>query len=393
MRHSAPTFSRFRTRRDMPGLATAPDLKCVRRRRARRRGVALVFVLISLPIILAFVSFAVDCGYILVVKTDLRNAVDAACLAGASGLRVSPTEARTRAKAIAASNTVAGHALTLLDSDIQIGTWDATTRAFTLLTGSAESDGNALRVTGQLSTARGTAVGLFFRRLLPGPSSVEITRTSTSLWGGGAAADVVVVQDVTGSFSDEISEAKKGNQDLLGSLNVSGSACSFGLVAFTGWGKTVATLKPVTSNYTSLNNAVKSLTTNDSSAMPTNGTGTDIAAGMEQGLAVFDSYPTSASRRIMVIVSDGEPNQDSGGMHPTKNDNQLLKLAQQDADAVWAKGIDVCVVFWDSGNSATAAANLATLVRGKGKFVHVTDPAKLSEAINAAGGIAAKLVK
>jgi hypothetical protein len=60
---------------------------------------------------------------------------------------------------------------------------------------------------------------------------------------------------------------------------------------------------------------------------------------------------------------------------------QLLARAQQDADTAWASNINVFVVFWDSANDATAAANLKTLTRGKGVFVRVTDPTKLSEAI------------
>ena len=72
--------------------------------------------------------------------------------------------------------------------------------------------------------------------------------------------------------------------------------------------------------------------------------------------------------------------------------DQLLALARQDADTAWAQGINVFVVFWDSNNNATAAANIGSLVRGKGVFVHVTDPSKLSEAISAVL-VTTKLVK
>ena len=79
-----------------------------------------------------------DFGYVSIVKTQLRASLDAASLAGISGLSVSPTEARTRAKAMAASNKVNNVPQVLLDSDIELGTWNFTTKQFVVLTGSNE---------------------------------------------------------------------------------------------------------------------------------------------------------------------------------------------------------------------------------------------------------------
>src|SRR5204862_504460 len=83
----------------------------------------------------------------------LQTTVDAAARAGCTGLQVSPAEVRIRAKAIAASNTVNGAPLTLLDSDIELGTWEPVGKTFALLSGAAESTANAVRVTGRLIAA------------------------------------------------------------------------------------------------------------------------------------------------------------------------------------------------------------------------------------------------
>jgi hypothetical protein len=85
------------------------------------------------------------------VRAAIENGADAVYFGLDSG-----SNARARAKTIAAENSVNTKPLVLLDTDIELGTWNATTRQFTLLTGAAEAAADAVRVTGQLKTARGT---------------------------------------------------------------------------------------------------------------------------------------------------------------------------------------------------------------------------------------------
>jgi hypothetical protein len=47
--------------------------------------------------------------------------------------------------------------------------------------------------------------------------------------------------------------------------------------------------------------------------------GTDIAAGLEEGIKIFNdpNYKTKPSAaKAIVLVSDGEPNANSNGSHP-----------------------------------------------------------------------------
>lgn len=353
-----------------------------------RRGFSLLYVTIFLTVSFAIGSLVVDYGMVRLAKTELSAAVDAAALAGSSGLSISPAETRARAKATAAANLVNGKPLTLLDSDIMLGTWDANTRTFTLLTGSNESRANAVYVLGRLQRSRGTAVKAFFLPLLQGQDAFDIKAGSIA-GTQSSTADIVVVQDVTGSFSDELNDAKAGDRALLKALYDGGGSSKFGLVAFTGWGKTISELRPIATNYVTLDNAIKSLKIAGSSPKMPPSSGTDIASGIEEGVAVFERDGSSSSRsRAMIIVSDGEPYASSRGKHPWLTSRQLLTLAQSWSDTAWSKNIHVYVVFFDRDNSATSAANLKSLIRGSGIFVRVTDPKKLPQALE---GIARNL--
>jgi len=353
--------------------------RAMARRSRRQGGVALVFVTVIFVILVGLVSLGVDYGKLRSVKAELRDTVDAAGRAAAGGLAVSPTEARTRAKAIAAASTVDGRALTLLDSDIEMGTWNASARQFTLLTGSNESLADAVHITGRLAASRSTDVKLMFLPVVGGRSSMDLT-TDTICSRTAGSQDIVIVQDVSGSFSQEIAYARTGDLDLLDAVYAAGGTSSMGLVVFTGTAETVATLKSVGSNYSSLRSAISTVDVGGN-AMPHTNSGTDIAAGMEAALSLFNAYSQTSPTRCMVIVSDGESTSSNKNAHPGLTDSELLDQARQDADTAWAANINVFVVFWDSANNSTSAANMASLVRGKGIFVYVTDPTKLSEAI------------
>lgn len=343
-----------------------------------RRGATMLYTVLVMLALLGICSLAVDFGYVSLVKTELRSALDAASLAGAGGLATSPAEARARAKAAAASNKVNGAPLTIQDSDIQLGSWNANTRQFTQFAVANESKATAIRITAPLRTSRGTQVNLFFARLL-GKDFVEMQTSAVGAFAAGM--DVVIVQDVTTSFSDELADARAGDLAFLDSLYARGGTGGMGVVAFTGWGKTIAPLQKINANYTALTNAIKSLQLAGSTGMP-KASGTDIAAGLEESLKVFGSYNNpSASGRAIVLVSDGEPNASSSGSHPKLSDSQLLTLAQQIANQAWAQKIHVYVVFYNESNSATAATKLKSLIRGDGAFVQVTVASDLPAAM------------
>jgi Flp pilus assembly protein TadG len=347
-----------------------------------RRGAWLPLVIVSFTVLIGFVAFAVDLGYISMVKNELRAAVDAASLAGASGLPVGPAEARRRAIEIGEQNVVNGKPIELRDSDIELGIWNATTKQFSPLVGSNESTATAVRITARLTSERGTQVNLIFAPLL-GHKTAQMKITAVA--GFSYGADLVLVQDITLSFADELEDAKAGDQALLADLYAGGNGLSYvGIVAHTGWGKTMAALQPVNSNYASLSGVITSLKHCGNPGMPVC-SGTDPAAGIEEAVKVFNdsSFVSRGGAKVIVLVSDGEPTNSSNGSHPTLNATQLFTLAQQKADDAWAQKIHLYVVFFNRDKSQAAADRLRTLIRGRGDFVEVIDADDLPAALRA----------
>ena len=93
--------------------------------------------------------------------------------------------------------------------------------------------------------------------------------------------------------------------------------------------------------------------------------------------AYTSSAGTSATKAI-VVSSDGASNSDSNGQHPAYSDTQLDTLAQSTADAAWAQGISVYVLYYNHGGTSYDETLLQSLVRGKGIYLEVTDPTQLS---------------
>lgn len=126
-------------------------------------GMALCYLIVSMVVVLGVISFAVDLGHVQLVKTELRRAADSAARAGVSGIPVSLTEARYRATSLASLNKAAGSAVALDQNlDIEFGTWNTSTRSFTVLSGFAASNANAMHVTARRTVGRGTGVPLIF---------------------------------------------------------------------------------------------------------------------------------------------------------------------------------------------------------------------------------------
>jgi Flp pilus assembly protein TadG len=344
-----------------------------------RGGATLPMITVLMIVMLIMAMCAVDIGHIWMTKAELRSATDAAVFAGASGMSTSPATARSRAKAAALANLVNGVGLQLQDADIELGTWNTATKVFTKLATADESKANAIRVKGELTTLRNNKMNLTFGRIF-GYAHKEL-RTE-SVCGVGTQVDVVLVQDVTSSFEDELSYAKTANKGLIDTLYANGTGTSqLGIVAHTGWGKIIQSPQVVKTNYTNLVTKNTSLKLCGNTGMPVC-SGTDPASGLDQAIAIFSgaAYKSTANAstpKAVVLVSDGEPNADSDGSHPGYSNSQLLSLAKTRADTLWGMKVHVYVAYFNRDSNPTAAANVAQLVRGDGIFLQTSDPAQL----------------
>src|SRR5215207_2484007 len=177
----------------------------------RRRGVSILFVIIFLVVLIAFVSLAVDVGRVRLARAELQTAADAAARAGARSLPASnqavvgeATYAGTQNPVIDSEDANADHmgertnpgvALDEND-DIHVGVWveatdgapaqfkeivdDPTTRR------DERREASAVRTWGRRLEERGNPVPLIFAPIL-GVLSTNIERHAVAKITGGPA--------------------------------------------------------------------------------------------------------------------------------------------------------------------------------------------------------------
>lgn len=162
--------------------------------RPKRRGVVLILVAILFMCLAGILAMAVDVGYLYNVKGDLQSAVDAAALAGASGLCIDQDTARARAADLALKNFADGHAVSLTEADIELGYWGNS--GFEIVN-SPTARPNAIKVTAQLNKKRGTEVPYFLARAL-GFNAANVTASAVAVFG---AREIVLSIDLSASMS------------------------------------------------------------------------------------------------------------------------------------------------------------------------------------------------
>jgi Flp pilus assembly protein TadG len=347
-----------------------------------RPGVAMVYFVVAAFALIGFISLAVDLGRIQLAKCELQAATDSAARYGVGGLATSVASVKSRCLAAAADNKVAGSALVLdQNNDIEFGTWNSTTKTFTVLTGSAQSSATSIRVTGRRAGSRGTAVPLFFAKVL-GANSCDLSASCIAS-NNARSNDIFIVQDITTSFAAELPSAKAGLQSLLTQLYNGASPSRMAVSVHTGWGKTLAPLTMISSNYTYLQSKINSIQLAGSTGMPI-ASGTDISVGFDEAINAYTAsgYVAPTGMKSVVLISDGQPSNDPDGKHGTSTASQLMTLAQTRANTLWSKNVHVYVIFMDTDNDAAASTYLKTLIRGNGDFVRVNSAAELPAAVS-----------
>lgn len=180
-------------------------MRIQRRPRQQRRGVVAVFVAFLLIVLMAFVAFAVDIGYIIAARAEMQNTADAAALAGASQLldpnllmgspsassaiTTTMSNVRSTAQTYSLNNPCFASALALdgnttnaIGGDIVCGTLPTPYTQGAALTPTDPSTGNAptaVQVRVHHDTIRNGSLALFFGRIL-GTSSANLQATATA---------------------------------------------------------------------------------------------------------------------------------------------------------------------------------------------------------------------
>jgi len=340
----------------------------------------VVVVALTTFVVFAFAALSADIGHLYSVSARLKAATDAAALAGVMGLKQSPERAMTLAKLYAARHQVDGVRVDLRDSDIRLGNWDFDAHQFVDLTGSADVEfASAVQVVAPRTNARGNPIAMMFAPIL-GYYTADVSQRSTASLGSGQPWDLVLVQDITGSFVDEIGDARDADQTMVDCVTqFTGTTSKMGLVAFTGVGQVMHTLGPLQDGgYEGISTTISKLRTCGNWGMPPC-SGTNIAPGLVYGKQQLDAYgspPEWEVGRAMILVSDGTPNP-GGGSHATVA--ELEQLALDAADAAEAEGYSIWTVFYDEANNPDSQAFMAQLARGEGEFFVTPDSTDLPD--------------
>jgi Ca-activated chloride channel family protein len=172
--------------------------------RSRRRGAMLPLIAILLPMLLIFLGFAVDLAYMQTTRMELQAAADSAARAGATRLSQNDNvnDARNFAIQIGGQNTVAGRALTLRNSEVEVGRSSRNASGKWIFTNNGRP-ANAVRVTAQRTRgSAGGPVSLFFGSLIGTPTFQPVQSATASFLN----VDICLVLDRSTSMKQTITE-------------------------------------------------------------------------------------------------------------------------------------------------------------------------------------------
>ncbi len=311
-----------------------------RPRRHRQGNYAVLFVL-TIPVVLGFGALAVDTSFIRLAQSQTQDVADAASQAALLELRRTGSTALAleAAETVVELNVIAGGAGTL--KDLEFGAWDEE--------GSPDDDRllaaaipNAVRAT--VAREGSSAIPLFLAKIW-GYNSFTVERNATS---ASRKLQIVLVMDITNSWSpsnfnnariaaveffDTIAESH-GPDDQIG-MTLFSNRFGWEFTPMTGFNNS-ADVAGMRSDWNGLRTASKagemqtswpgSCTKNtggdiNNFASPSVGgcfpnmpreyrdePGTDHSTGMQMAYTMFDDAYDPTAFRVMVVLTDGEPN-------------------------------------------------------------------------------------
>lgn len=365
-------------------------------RRAYRRGSSAIVLVLCFMVMMAFVALGVDWGAVASTRAEMQIAADAAALAGASAL---PVAEDAKARAIAYGNLVSirGEALSLTEPDIEVGDWDPDAGAFT--PGETEAS-DALRVTVRYTLD--LPISAMF-----GFPSVDLVAVS----GGGASLntrvpDLVIVQDVTTSFRDEIDEARVADIALINCINEKADPSSkLGLVAFSGLEKNLFApdeLLTYETSYSRMITVANTIKICGNPGMPSC-TNTNIAFGLHMAHAILDrSTSDEEIGRAALLVSDGQPTYSGQSCARTRGqyatpaaakwcpiwrntptNPRLEAAALAERDEFEADGYDLYTAFYNEGDDPVASAFMQDLAANNGIYLESPNADEIGDMLSA----------
>jgi len=273
-----------------------------RSNRRAERGAVLVWVALLVVVLLACVALAVDIGFLYVTRAQLQNAADAGALAAMAAIRdgESKTDAREQAVAVAESNEAAGANVQLdPETDVVFGTYSSEEQHFE--PGGYFTDATAAKVIARRTgDSPAGPVPLFFAHIF-GRSVADVVAEGVAAVG---RREVVILQDCTRSFTEEIGDAKAADWALVQAMadqNLAGD--QVGVATFVDRGTERLALSPIPDAMSAIATAIDGI-----EATTIVGLGTNIAPGFNTARQILRRSDAEDAEKVIVLVSDGMPN-------------------------------------------------------------------------------------
>lgn len=358
-------------------------------------------LLVSLSALLAMLALVADIGVLYVAKQQLHNAADAGALAGAGLLRHTDSESLIRAEvaALAGTNLVLGQTITIDQThDISFGIINDQGE---WVPGWPEHGLPMVRVTARrTSDAAEGPIRFSFARIF-GLESVDLEISAIAgVTGGHRSRDpiaLVITQDASGSFIEELPDAKAADDALVSVIE--GAAIQgdlMGLNRFRGSVDRMLNLTSVLDSPSTIHAAVSAIEYGSDLA-----SGTHTAVGILDAMDILCNQAPEGTERVIVLVSDGMP-QGSAVYEWTYDPNRgwvrVLVMSEEEstaercqaaidaADAAAAAGITIHTVTFIQDNEGDAEFN-ASLTRNGGFAFHTPEPRDLMAILETVGHI------
>ena len=318
---------------------------------AMRRGAMLPLVAVALVLLFVAALLSVDVARMVLVRSELRTATDAAARAGMEALSREENEAAAFAAAIevASLNQVAGTGLDLEQSDITLGaSTQQPNNSFNFVSASGIRNINAIKVDGSRANVRTFFGGLFGRREF----STNLSATATRL-----DRDIALVLDVSGSMRKDgrFEALQKAVAEFFTQLS---NTSQRELVSLSVYSTESRKLVPLTRDFAALQNAL---------AQEAPQGRTSIGEGLRDGLeTILEAQEIrNFTRKSIVLMTDG-------------NHNRGISPGEVATNEVLPEGIPINTITFSDGANQTRMQIVAR--RSGGQHFHAATDQDLIEA-------------
>lgn len=308
------------------------------------RGSFMVFAALTITTLIAVVGLMVDSVWVYTCKMQMRNAVDALAVIGAKTMVTDDTATAMSAVLSQAGDFRVGEKQAILESqDVRFGKYDATTGVFT----ENSTDPETVEVTLRriLNSPTGP-IPLFFSTIFGNRYKNLTMKAYSSI----SSLDLILITDISGSMAGQpIIDAKNGAISFLQYLRTGSDR-----VGFVSYSQTATLRSSLTYTFSSVQIAINSVTSGGS---------TNIADGILKARNELNTYARPITARVIVLLSDGQPNTNLNGSSATTTTAQNLAKAQ--ANLAKQEGIMIFSISLSSGADRALMQYIATTTGGK----------------------------